>query len=151
MNDAASYVAAAAGSARLPWIPLAPGVSSKPLAFLRNDGGWVGLLRLEPGARIPLHRHQGEVHGFVLTGRRRLGPRGLVLGPGEYEYEPAGNADTWAVEGEQPLVGLFIVRGAVEYLDAAGRVVRRETTESKAESYRRFCAEHGIAPLDLYR
>jgi 2,4'-dihydroxyacetophenone dioxygenase len=151
MNDLAELSAVAAGGARLPWIPVAPGITSKSLAFLRDGNGWVSLLRLDPGAEIPPHRHRGEVHGFVLSGRRRLGPTGPVLGPGAYEYEPAGQVDTWMVEGTEPLTGLFIVRGAVEYLDAEGNVVREETTESKAETYRRFCAERGLRPLDLHR
>ena len=151
MNDLV-YLATLAGSgAQLPWIPVAPGVSSRSLAFFRDGKGWVSLLRLEPGARIPPHRHQGEVHGFVLAGRRRLGPAGPIRALGAYDYEPAGQVDTWMAEGEEPLISLFVVRGAVEYLDAEGKVVRAETTDSKAEAYRCFCAERGLAPLDLYR
>jgi 2,4'-dihydroxyacetophenone dioxygenase len=150
MNDSVDLVAVAGGGAQLPWILVAPGVSSKSLAFFRDGKGWVSLLR-EPGARIPPHRHRGEVHGFVLAGRRRLGPAGPVLGPGAYDYEPAGQVDTWRVEGKEPLVSLFVVRGVVEYLDAEGNVVREETTERKAEAYRYFCAERGLTPLDLYR
>lgn len=151
MHGYPDSAAIAAGGAELPWIPVAPGVSSKSLAFFRDGKGWVSLLRLEPGARIAPHRHRGEVHGFVLSGHRRLGPTGPVLSPGAYEYEPAGQVDTWMVEGAEPFTGLFVVRGMVEYLDAEGKVVREETTASKAEAYRRFCAEQGLAPLDLYR
>ena len=149
MNDhVADLAAIAAGGAGRPWIPVGPGVSSKSLAFFRDGKGWVSLLRLDPGAHIPPHQHRGEVHGFVF---RPAPPwaNGAVLGPGGYDYEPPGQVDTWMVEGAEPLTGLFVVRGAVEYLDAEGNVVRAETTESKAKTYRRFCAERGLAPLDL--
>jgi len=130
MNDFAELAAVVGAGAELPWIPVAPGVSSKSLAFFRDGKGWVSLLRLEAGARIPPHRHRGEVHGFVLAGRRRLGLAGPVLGPAAYEHEPAGQVDTWMVEGEEPLISLFVVGGLVMYLDAEGKVVREETTES---------------------
>ena len=150
MTEIANWTSAIAGSGAFPWMPVMPGMSSKPLAFLPDKTGWVVLLRVEPGMRIGLHRHQGEVHGFVLNGRRRLGD-GRVLGPGDFEYEPAGQADTWSVEGDEPLVSLFIVRGPVEYLDAEGQVVSRDTAEGKAEAYRRFCAERNLAPVALSR
>jgi len=56
--------------ASIPWIPLGPGESFKPLHF--SDRGRALLLRLEPGAIVPLHRHFGEVHAFNLSGYRKL-------------------------------------------------------------------------------
>jgi anti-sigma factor ChrR (cupin superfamily) len=148
MLDLAKTAAAVADSVNFPWMPVAPGMASKPLAFFPDNAGWAVLLRVEPGTRIGRHRHLGEVYGFVLSGRRRLAD-GRVLGPGDFEYEPAGQIDTWAVEGDAPLVSLFVVRGPVEYLDAEGRVASRDTAAAKAEAYRRFCAEHGLAPTAL--
>lgn len=132
----------------LPWNPVAPGVSSQLLGVFK-DKGWISVLRLEPGSVIPLHRHTGEVHGFVLEGQRRLGPGGPVVGAGEYTFEPEGNVDTWSVEGDTPLISLFVVRGDVEYLDESEKVQRRETGQSKLEAYERLCKEKGIVPLDL--
>ncbi|QSA98197.1 2,4'-dihydroxyacetophenone dioxygenase family protein [Methylococcus sp. EFPC2] len=149
MSATAPLIPAVAGNPQLPWIPVGPGISKKLLALFPERGEWVTLLRLEPGARIPLHRHQGEVHGYLLSGGRRLEPEGRLLGPGDYEYEPAGHVDTWTASGDQAFVSLFFVRGAVEYLAADGSVLRRETAASNAEEYRRACAEQGLVPLDL--
>lgn len=135
----------------LPWITLAPGVESKPLAFFRDERGWVSLLRLVPGTCIPVHRHIGEAHGYLLAGERRIEPNGPLLKAGSYDNEPAGQLDSWRAQQESPLLGLFIVHGGVEYLDAAGRVLRVETTTSKVEAYLRACDEQGVRPLDLYR
>jgi quercetin dioxygenase-like cupin family protein len=146
-----AVLATGMGSDALPWISHGAGVSSQLLALFNDNGGWVNLLRLEPGARIPLHRHRGEVHSYVLSGRRRIEPEGRLLGAGEYHFEQPGNVDAWAVEGDESLVSLFIVLGLVEYLDPEGRVIRLETTESKAEAYFRTCADAGIQPLNLYR
>jgi anti-sigma factor ChrR (cupin superfamily) len=141
---------AARAGADFPWMPVAPGLSSRPLAFFPDNAGWAVLLRVEPGTRIARHRHLGAVHGFVLSGRRRLAD-GRILGPGDFDYEPAGQIDAWSVEGDAPLVSFFVVRGPVEYLDEDGRVTHRDTAPAKAELYRRYCAEHGLAPTALAR
>src|SRR6185436_6257336 len=83
----------------MPWIPLCPGQSFKPLRFFPNDRGRVLLLRVEPGTVVALHRHLGEVHGFHLAGARKLDSIEIV-GPGVYVYEPAGNVDSWEAVGD---------------------------------------------------
>jgi 2,4'-dihydroxyacetophenone dioxygenase len=130
-------------SERMPWIPMGPpGLSFKPLRFFRDGSGWLYLFRLEPGTRIPRHRHTGEVHGFNVSGRRQLLDTGEVIGPGTYVYEPAGNVDSWQVVGDEPVVILIHVKGAIEYLDEEGRVLRSVGSAERLETYRRWCQEH---------
>ncbi len=121
---------------RVPWIPLGPGESFKPLRFLPGDRGRVLLLRLEPGTVVPRHRHLGEVHGYNLAGRRRL-DTGDVIGPGGYVYEPAGNVDSWTAVGDEPVIVLITAYGAMEYLGENGEVLRRDTAASLRERYER--------------
>lgn len=139
------------GSDSQPWMPHASGTSTKLLSLFRDSGGWVCLLRLEPGSCVPMHRPRGEIHSYILSGRKRNGADGRVLGSGEYDFEPPGNINSWTSEGDEPLVVLFIALGLIEYLDHEGHVYRRETTESKAEEYYKDCADRGIQPLNLYR
>ena len=147
--DAQAFLPARlADEADIPWVPLSTGKSFKPLRFFSDNRGFVELLRLEPGQTIPLHRHTGEVHAFNLSGAREI-CTGEQVGPGGYVYEPAGNADSWKVVGNEPLLVLVVVYGAVEYLDADGRVVARYTADTLFDLYHRHCEEHGIAPLDL--
>jgi 2,4'-dihydroxyacetophenone dioxygenase len=131
-----------------PWVPLSAGKSFKPLRFFADNRGFVELLRLEPGASIPLHRHTGDVHAFNLEGTREL-DSGERVGPGDYVYEPAGNIDAWKVVGAVPLVVLVVVTGAVEYLDADGAVIGRYTAERLFDLYLAHCEANGIEPLDL--
>ena len=133
----------------VPWVPLSPGKSFKPLRFLRDDRGFVELLRLEPGETIPLHRHTGEVHAFNLEGTREL-CTGEIIGPGGYVYERAGNVDWWKAVGDVPLVVLVVVTGAVEYLDDDGNVTRRYTAKTLHDAYCSHCIANGIAPRDLF-
>ena len=109
----------------LPWIPVAPGESIKPLRFLSGNRGHVLLLRLEPGCVVPPHRHTGDVHAFNVEGSRQLVDNGQIVGPGDYVYEPAGNADTWRVVGDSPCTVFIVTRGVMEYLDDRGEVVQR--------------------------
>jgi quercetin dioxygenase-like cupin family protein len=133
----------------LPWIPLGPGESFKPLRFLSGNRGRVLLLRLDPGSVVPPHRHTGDVHAFNLEGSRELIDNGQVVGPGDYVYEPAGNADTWRVVGDTPCTLLIVTRGVMEYLDDQGEVVQRDSTETLRETYFGYCKTSGVEPADL--
>jgi quercetin dioxygenase-like cupin family protein len=149
MNVPPGFASHAVDPESLPWIPLGPGESVKPLRVFGKGDGRVLLLRLEPGTLVPRHRHLGEVHAVNLAGRRELLETGEVIGPGGYVYEPAGNVDSWRAVGDEPVVVHIVARGAMEYLDAAGRVTQRDTAASLFERYLRHCAEHGITPRDL--
>ena len=133
----------------LPWAPISPGLSFKPLRLSTDDSAWVLLLRIEPGTVVPRHRHTGEVHVFNVAGHRKLLETGEVVGPGGYVYEPQGNVDSWMAVGDEPAVVHAIVEGAVEYLDEHDQVVRRSTATTARESYRRHCEAAGVAGLDV--
>jgi quercetin dioxygenase-like cupin family protein len=109
-----------------PWVAEGPGKWSRLLHVLPGDAGWVELMRLDPGTPIAPHRHTGEVHATNLRGHRRL-CTGELVGPGDYVHEPAGNADSWQAVGDEALIVLVVVLGAVEYLGPQGQVVRRIT------------------------
>ena len=142
-------VASALARSGLPdWMPEGEGKWSLPLQFLPEGQGWVELMRLDPGVRIGLHRHSGEVHAFNLAGTRELND-GRRIGPGEYVYEPAGNVDWWQAAGDEPLVVAVVVRGTVEYLGPHRSVTRRITTADRIADYEQHCRSLGIQPRDL--
>jgi quercetin dioxygenase-like cupin family protein len=124
----------------MPWVPIAPGFSFKLIRATTDDDVWVELLRLEPGTTIPRHRHTGEVHAYTLAGQRELLDTGEIVGAGSYVYEPSGNVDSWRAVGTVPLLVFVTVRGAIEYLDDRGLVIKSSTATTAAEAYRRGCA-----------
>ncbi|MBS0226565.1 MAG: anti-sigma factor [Proteobacteria bacterium] len=149
MNQTKQFVSTHAPlSADGPWIPEGPGKWSRPLRFLSANRGWVELMRLSPGVKLGVHRHTGEVHAYNLEGQRRL-CTGEVVVPGDYVHESAGNVDWWEAVGDQPLVVLVTVMGAVEYLGPHGAVERRITTADRIADYRRWCEETGAQPREL--
>lgn len=70
-------------AARLPWkrTPL-PGVWTKTLFVDRKRGYRTSLVRLEPGAEYPSHRHADVEELFVLEGEMEI--HGHTVGPGGY-------------------------------------------------------------------
>jgi len=127
------------------WIPEGPGKWSLPLQFLPEGGGWVELMRLEPGTKLTLHRHHAEVHGLNLQGQRRLDD-GRIIGAGDYVFEPTGNVDSWEAVGDEVLVLHVVVRGDVDYVAADGQVQRHITTADVKAGYQAFCSERGLLP-----
>ena len=127
------------------WIPLASGLSFRPLAF--GPGPWRRLLlRLEPGTVIAPHRHEGEVHAVNLQGWRAIAGRADPIGPGTYVHEPVGNVDTWWAVGDEPCVVAIALWGRLEHLDDAGRVTGFDDTASLHASYLAWCAATDVTP-----
>src|SRR5690348_11460238 len=135
-------------AADVPWVPLSPGFSIKPLRFFREGRGYTALLRLEPGTVIPPHRHTGDVHAINLEGRREL-VTGEVIGPGGYVYEPPGNVDTWRAVGDEVVIVFVVLTGGVDYLTPEGAVAKSTSAVTLEATYRAHCAALGVAAVDL--
>jgi len=130
-------------TAAMPWIPTGPGKAFRPLRF--GTDGWLEIMRLEPGARVTLHRHNGSVDALTLAGSRRL-LDGRTVGVGDYVHEPAGTIDAWEATGDEPCLVVLAISGAVEYLDADGRVTGRVDSASQRALYRDACRAQGRTP-----
>ena len=147
--SATPFPARVTHAAALPWMPSGtPGKDSKALRFLPDNRGFVELLRMAPGVRMPLHRHTGEIHAWNLSGSRRL-CTGELIGQGDYVYEPPGNVDWWEIVGHEPMVALVVVMGAVEFLGPGNRVVARADARSQQVAWEAWCAGRGMAMADI--
>jgi quercetin dioxygenase-like cupin family protein len=133
-------------TASLDWIPLTAGTSFKPITFFSDGSGYQLLLRVEPGTAITPHRHTGEVHAFVLSGRRRISGCPGELGPGSYVYEPVDNADSWEVVGDEACIIHIGVTGRVEYLDDQGAVTHHTDAGTARQRYLDWCRERSLTP-----
>jgi quercetin dioxygenase-like cupin family protein len=70
-----------------PWQAFLPGIQIK---VLREAAGTLSyLLKLEPGAELPPHRHPEDEECLVLKGRLRVGSQ-IEVGPGGYHLARAG-------------------------------------------------------------
>lgn len=70
------------------------GVSARRLAFDEAAGRVTMMVRMEPGARYPAHRHAAAEECYVLTGDLRHGDQ--VMNAGDFELAEAGS-----LHGEQ--------------------------------------------------
>lgn len=131
-------------SAAMAWVPTGVGKAFRPLRFW--EGGWSELMRLTPGAEVGLHRHTGPVDAYVVAGHRLLSG-GELLGPGDYQHEPAGTVDAWSATGTEACVVHLRVEGDIEYLGVGGNVTSVVTSASQADAYRRWCDQHHATPL----
>lgn len=128
------------------WIPAGPGLAFKPLAFLPDNGGWIQLLRLEPGTVIPRHRHTGEVHALNVSGERLLTDIDEVIGPWTYVHESPGDIDTWMAIGDEPCIIHVEVRGTVEYLDERDDVAVVVDGALQHRLYTAWCQQNSQPP-----
>ena len=151
MDTFSPHVQSFLDSERMPWIQAFPGLSVRPLHYFPDGSGYVALLRIEPGTLVAKHRHTGEIHAFNIKGKRRLIETDEIVGPGGYVYEPPGNHDSWMAVGDEPCIAHIVVNGDIEFLDAAGNVMRRTNAATVLEEHRRYCAEHGLELPHLQR
>lgn len=128
----------------LDWVPLRAGLSFRPLRFAAD--GYALQLRIEPGTRIPRHRHTGEVHAYNLAGEREILESGQRIGPGDYVYEPPGNVDSWQAIGTVPCVVQITLTGRIEYLAPDGAVLEHTDAATARAAYLAHCRERGVAP-----
>ncbi len=101
----------AADPERLRWEPLRPGVEFHALYGRPGQGPAAALLRYEPGASVPEHRHIDYEHILILRGSQRdtngVYPAGTLL------VSPPGSRH--AVASDEGCVVLAIWSGALDF------------------------------------
>ena len=70
------------------WAKVMPGIWMKTLTKRPDGKGRMILLRCEPGAVIPAHRHEEPEHVFVLEGSYVMGD--IVVSAGDSQFSPGG-------------------------------------------------------------
>ncbi len=96
------------------WDQAAEGVFVKTLFVDQIRGTVTSLVKLEPGARLPRHRHLGIEESIVVEGDCRV--NGEVLTPGDYRCAMAGSTDS-EVTTEHGTTFLMITPREVEILE----------------------------------
>ncbi len=77
----------------LPWQPMRwPGVEMKVLLEDKATGLLTALVRMQPGARLPLHEHTDIEQTYVLEGS--LADEEGEVHAGDYVWRPKGNRHT---------------------------------------------------------
>ncbi len=121
------------------WVPQAPEVWFRPLLLDTVNGQWVNLLRVRKSGRLNRHLHPAPVYGYVLKGSWRYLEHDWVAREGMFVFEPPGEVHTLVIpEGVPEMITLFHVRGALIYVDDAGKPVSVDDVHAKI----RYAREH---------
>jgi anti-sigma factor ChrR (cupin superfamily) len=96
------------------WRQFADGVFIKTLFVDRDRGTVTSLVKLEPGARFPQHRHLGIEQSLIIEGDCRVNDQ--VLTPGDYRCAEAGTIDT-DLTTEHGTVFMIVAPKELEIMD----------------------------------
>jgi quercetin dioxygenase-like cupin family protein len=136
--------------AALPWFPfLSPGVHLKLCRANLASGEMVFMIRLEPGATVGMHYHHGIVVAYTIAGRWRYRDAGWEAGAGDVIIQPAGSRHALENAGDTPSEAFVHLRGALEFLDEAGKTLCIENAETLHGRYLAYCALHGLERIEV--
>ena len=134
----------------IPWVPQGENVWFKPLRFDLVSGKWVNILKITKGGKVNRHRHTGgQVQGYCISGSWHYAEREWVARPGTFIYEPPGDIHTLVVDEGEEMQTLFLLEGAVQYLDDDDNIIYQDDVFTKLERYLNYCRDNGIEPQDL--
>ena len=94
------------------WVETAAGVRMKILAIDRARDRVTMILRGEPGARFPAHRHSGPEECYVIRGSLVVEGQALHAGDFHHAEGDSDHREAWTDEGME----LLIVAAASDYL-----------------------------------
>jgi hypothetical protein len=127
------------------WVPLGPGLSSRPLQFNVTQGQYTHLFKVKRSGIVQRHRHGGPVLGWVLKGRWHYLEHDWVAEKGTYVFEPPGETHTLVVpEGCDEMISLFQVTGTLVYVDEEGATVGYDDVFRRLEITRDYYASIGL-------
>ena len=131
------------------WIPYEPRTANRFLMFDLARNAFAVVLRCEPGSGIAAHYHTGAVVGYSLSGTWKYKEYDWIAKPGTFILEPAGEAHTLVVVGDEPMVSFFHVMGPHIQLDETGKQVGYVDAFSLLDFCRTYYREHGLDPAGL--
>jgi quercetin dioxygenase-like cupin family protein len=105
------------------WIEYEKGTWNRFLMFNLANNSFVTILKCQPGAGLAYHFHTSQVVGFTLQGEWKYKEYDWVARPGSMVFEPAGDAHTLQILGNETMITLFHVMGPLIQLDTDGKQV----------------------------
>lgn len=130
----------------IPWIPYDDETCQfKPLRFDLTSGNWTYLFKLKGNTEVGRHRHTGgSVIGYNLQGQWKYKERSWVAKPGSFIFEPPGDIHTLESIGEEDVITLFILGGALQFFDEEDGIIGQDDVFSIYKRYRDFCEKNGL-------
>jgi quercetin dioxygenase-like cupin family protein len=127
-----------------PWIPGEPGILNQFLLIDLKQNAFSTLVKCEPGSHIALHFHTTTVVGYTLQGTWKYREHDWIARPGSFVYEPAGEAHTLDILGDETMISFFHVTGPHISLDENGKMSGYSDAFTVLDYCRSYCRENGI-------
>ena len=130
------------------WVPYGETAWFQPCQFNVTTGGFTAVLKALPGTVVPKHYHVSTVQGYTLQGRWRYLEHDWIATAGSFIFEPAGEAHTLVVpeDATEPAIILFVVAGALVYVDEDGAFLMYEDGFTVLEMARDHYRSVGLDP-----
>ena len=144
ITDAQIFIADALDQDMRVWVPVADGISYRPLFLSVSQGYWITITRVSKPGIVSRHHHPQPVHGLTLKGSWRYQEHDWVATEGSYIYEPPGDRHTLVVDPGQTMLTMFQVHGAMIQVDEAGRTLGFEDVFTRLAQCRSHFAKSGL-------
>ena len=137
------------------WIPYGPGSWFQACFFDTTSGGFANILRISPGAKLPVHYHVSTVQAWTIQGTWYYEEHKdkWIAHAGTYVFEPPGELHTLIVpeDAEEDMIAFFSLSGGLIYVDENGEFQGYDDGFTLLEMARKHYREVGldVSELDL--
>jgi len=128
-----------------PYVPFAPNVFIRHLAFDVRNNYYVNILWVKEGGMLGRHRHRGAVTACTLEGSWRYLEYDWVARAGSYVRESPGVTHT--LVSDDGMKTMFFLNGSLEFYDEQDNLTDTLDVFWFINHYVSFCREKGI-PLN---
>ncbi|HWW64167.1 MAG TPA: 2,4'-dihydroxyacetophenone dioxygenase family protein [Sphingomonadaceae bacterium] len=127
-----------------PWIPRGPNAMIRNMAFDVRNNAYCNILWIKGPGVIGTHKHRGAVWGVGLEGSFRYLEYDWVCKPGDFIWEPPGQAHTLVTDDPNGMKTIMWMQGANEYFDAKGNWVETVDVFFFIDLYVKHCKASGL-------
>ena len=131
-----------AGENESPYVPFAPNVFIRHLAFDVTNNYYVNILWCTKGGMLGRHRHRGAVSACTLEGSWRYLEYDWVARPGSYVRESPGVTHT--LVSDEGMKTMFFLNGSLEFYDDNDKLLDTLDVFWFINHYVNHCREHGL-------
>jgi hypothetical protein len=128
-----------------PYVPFAPNVFIRHIAFDVRNNYYVNVLWVKEGGMLGRHRHRGSVTACTLEGSWRYLEYDWVAKAGSYVRESPGVTHT--LVSDYGMKTMFFMNGSLEFYDEQDNVTDTLDVFWFINHYVSYCREKGI-PLN---
>ncbi|GDY12862.1 cupin [Planctomycetota bacterium] len=135
------------------WVPYGVGSWFYPLFFDVSSGGFANILKIRPGAKLPVHYHVSTVHAYTIQGTwfYTEHKHKWVAQAGTYVYETPGELHTLIVpaDAKEDMLAFFVLSGGLIYINEDGTPAGYDDGFTLLELARKHWASVGLDVAEI--